>query len=733
MNRPCFCRWAGGVLAPLLLTPLLCGYDLQKDLSEVYVIKIYQTPFHLEINLSNTADLSDGTSMNTSVRAAAETWNDLLETLQFTSTLSATGATQSIGNGRNELVRAATINGDEFPDGALAVTTSYTDANEYVESDIVFSADENWDSYRGNLRARYDIRRVALHELGHALGLDHPDEAAQSVVAIMNSTVSNVDALQSDDITGAQILYGAPGFTPANDAFASAVLVNAGASGASVTGSNINASRESAEPAHVDVPDGHSVWWRWIPATSSAVRVDTLGSDFDTVLAVYTGSTLGTLTLVGENDDEETPDENPTFSRIRTSFVEFNAVAGTTYHIAVDGWGDPSAFPPGSTGNIVLRVQPAAAGTPAFTSSAQNASAEPGTPVTFTVAFTGDDPIALQWQRIPARGGIWEDLTESATYAGVQTGTLTIQTTANLNGDRFRCIATNPVGTATSPLHTLTVNVPGSTSPSRIVNLSVRSPAGSGDQTLIMGFVVSGSGSTELIARGVGPTLTALGFPNAVTNPRVRFFNAVGDTLAENDDWQDTPALRSRFNEIGAFALEENSGDAVLELDLPAGGYTAHLSTQGEDPRVALIELYSVTGSSDAELSNVSARSSVGTGSNVLIAGFVLEGDEPKTLLIRGIGPSLIPLGVPAATVMADPQVQIFPIGSTTVIASSDDWGGDSTVVAAAEAVGAFPLTNPDSLDAALVITLEPGVYSALLSGVSGDTGVALIEVYAVP
>src|SRR5690606_6794214 len=113
-----------------------------------------------------------------------------------------------------------------------------------------------------------DIRRVAIHELGHVLGLDHPNQAGQSVVAIMNSRVSDIDTLQSDDIAGGQLMYGAPGVVPSNDGFANAAPITLVAGSVQVTGSNIGAGRETGEPNHATAMKGHSVWWKWTPATS---------------------------------------------------------------------------------------------------------------------------------------------------------------------------------------------------------------------------------------------------------------------------------------------------------------------------------------------------------------------------------------------------------------------------------------------------------------------------------
>jgi len=131
-------------------------------------------------------------------------------------------------------------------------------------------------------------------------------------------------------------------------------------------------------------------------------------------------------------------------------------------------------------------------------------------------------------------------------------------------------------------------------------------------------------------------------------------------------------------------------------------------------------------------LVNLSCRAGVGTGGNILIAGFVsggagTTGSEP--VLIRGSGPALVPFGVSGT--LPDPQLQLY--SGQTLLGTDAGWAGGKEVAAEAAAVGAFAWSNPASLDSAMLVTLPPGAYTAQVSGVSGDTGVALVEVYEVP
>jgi hypothetical protein len=124
----------------------------------------------------------------------------------------------------------------------------------------------------------------------------------------------------------------------------------------------------------------------------------------------------------------------------------------------------------------------------------------------------------------------------------------------------------------------------------------------------------------------------------------------------------------------------------------------------------------------------------VGTGSNVLIAGFIVGGTTSKTVLIRASGPAIAAAPYSVAGTLADPQLQLYGHGSPSpLLATNAGWSGNPQIAAEAAAVGAFPWTDPSSKDSALLITLPPGAYTAQVSGAGGDSGVALVEVYDVP
>ncbi|HMD59894.1 MAG TPA: sialidase family protein, partial [Opitutaceae bacterium] len=265
---------------------------------------------------------------------------------------------------------------------------------------------------------------------------------------------------------------------------------------------------------------------------------------------------------------------------------------------------------------------------------------------------------------------------------------------------------------------------------SRLINLSTRGMLGSGASQLIAGFVVAG-GMKSLLIRAAGPSLSQFGVPDFAPDPVLTLQAAgTGAVVAGNDNWQDNGVgmlVQQTESRVGAFPFGDGSLDAALLRSLDPGAYTATVSGAGG---LALAEIYDAGASgSPGRLVNVSTRGDVGTGGGVMIAGFVVAGPQPKRVLLRASGPALASFGVGAT--LADPQMTLYR-GDGTPVASNDDWmlARDAAVTSAAAArVGAFPFAA-GSLDSALVITLPPGSYSAVVSGVNSFTGNALVEVY---
>jgi len=266
--------------------------------------------------------------------------------------------------------------------------------------------------------------------------------------------------------------------------------------------------------------------------------------------------------------------------------------------------------------------------------------------------------------------------------------------------------------------------------PSRIINLSARSTVGTGGNILIAGFVINGTGSKQILLRGVGPTLGQFGVSQPLAQPNLALMNSAGTMVASDSTWGGGAALTQAFAQVGAFALPANSADSALLRPSSAGAYTAQLSGLSNTTGVGLAEIYDAdTAAPTARLINISARASVGTGSNILIAGFVISGNTPEKVVIRGVGPTLGVFGVTGS--LATPQLVLYDSGNNALQVNST-WGGGTALAQAFAQVGAFALPS-SSADAAILVTLPPGAYTAELSGVNGATGVGLAEVYELP
>ena len=281
--------------------------------------------------------------------------------------------------------------------------------------------------------------------------------------------------------------------------------------------------------------------------------------------------------------------------------------------------------------------------------------------------------------------------------------------------------------------------VPAPVGSSQFAALSARAQAGTGEQTLILGFAFAGGGKPTLI-RGVGPGLVDSDASLAglvMADPQVELHESQGSampTLATNDNWGGAAGLRSTFARVGAGALRDSSKDAAMVQSLTRTAYTAHVTDASGARGVVLAEAY------DAELADttkrlaaLSVRNQVGTGAQVLIAGFVLTGDAPRRVIVRGVGPGLTGQ---VSGYLADPVVQLHRLHSATgqwqLVAENDNWDGSASLAAAFKAAGMGALTA-GSKDAAMIVDLEPGIYTAQVSGAGASDGVALVEIYEAP
>ncbi len=382
-----------------------------------------------------------------------------------------------------------------------------------------------------------------------------------------------------------------------------------------------------------------------------------------------------------------------------------SALLGRTYSGLIITLADASAPP------LVFPVAPAITAAPVATAAVL------GGPATFSVTATG-------------AGNTYQWLKDNVAIAGATSATYTIAAVTAASAGNYSVRIVNSLGTVTSTPVALTLVT--ASNAGRLVNMSIRTGAGTGDATLIVGVGLGGagtSGSKAVLLRGVGPTLGAFGVGGTLADPVMTVFQGTTQ-VAANDNWD--AAAGATFGPLGAFAFAAGSRDAAIyNAAIPSGSYSIQIVGQNNGTGIALAEIYDATPASafsaaTPRLVNVSARTQVGTGDGVLIAGFVVGGQTPVRVLIRAVGPTLTAFGVGGA--LADPKLDVF--SGTTVVASNDNW--EAATAANFSRVGAFAFTA-GSRDAALVATLNPGSYTAQVSGVNNTTGVALVEVYELP
>ena len=257
----------------------------------------------------------------------------------------------------------------------------------------------------------------------------------------------------------------------------------------------------------------------------------------------------------------------------------------------------------------------------------------------------------------------------------------------------------------------------------RLVNISTRGQVGTGFDVMIGGFVIGGSTAKTVAVRAIGPSLASFGIPGPLANPQIQLVRSSDQTIvATNDEWT-TAANAAQL--VANWLAPTDGRESTILVSLQPGAYTAIVSGASNGTGTALVEVYELD-RPESPLVNISTRGKVLTGFDVMIGGIALGGDGPQTVVVRAIGPSLANYGV--AGPLANPQLQLVRQSDQTIIASNDDWGSASN--AAALQASGFAPSNP--LESALYITLDPGLYTAIVSGVNNGTGVGLVEVYKV-
>lgn len=283
----------------------------------------------------------------------------------------------------------------------------------------------------------------------------------------------------------------------------------------------------------------------------------------------------------------------------------------------------------------------------------------------------------------------------------------------------FAVTAYNTAGgeSAYSPPVSYTVGSPTVIPPAVLANISSRTLVQTGENVMIGGFIVDGIVDKKVALRAIGPSLAGAGINGALADPVLQVVDSAGSVVASNDSWN-VPG-----EELSAIGLAPNDArEAALVATLAPGAYSAIVSGKAATSGVALFELYDLDPAT-GRIANISTRSRVDTGDNVMIGGFILGGTTTTKIIVRAIGPSLVASGVAGA--LSDPTLEIYN-SNGVLLNSNDNWRTSQEAE-----ILATSLSPTDDREAAIVSTLAPGAYSAVIRGANDSTGVALVEVYA--
>lgn len=262
----------------------------------------------------------------------------------------------------------------------------------------------------------------------------------------------------------------------------------------------------------------------------------------------------------------------------------------------------------------------------------------------------------------------------------------------------------------TSWTHVFIVN-----SPATFANISTRLKVETGDNALIGGFIVTGTGTKRIVVRAIGPSVPLAG---TLGDPTLELYNAAGQLIASNDNWQDAP---NKQEIIDSSIAPTNALESAILTTVGPGNHTAIVRGAGGTTGVGLVEVYDLEAGSDSRLANIATRGFVQTDPNILIGGMIVDGQIPRKTVVRAIGPSL-----GRQDALADPVLELRDANGG-LLDANDNWG---TSAQAAE-IAAAHLAPSHPLESAVVRTLAPASYTAIIRGQNMSIGLAVVEAYA--
>jgi hypothetical protein len=264
-----------------------------------------------------------------------------------------------------------------------------------------------------------------------------------------------------------------------------------------------------------------------------------------------------------------------------------------------------------------------------------------------------------------------------------------------------------------------------SPTPAQAINLSTRMRVQTGDNVGIGGFIITGSASKNVLLRAIGPSLTQSGVPDALADPVMELHGPGTFVTITNNNWRDDPPQEAAI--IATGIPPANDLESAIYATLAPGSYTAVVRGNNGTSGIALVELYDLDPAGASKLGNISTRAFVSTGNDLVIAGFILGNNTGNDkVILRGIGPSMVCAGG-CSSQLTNPMLTLCN-SNGAVVAFDYDWQDNPAQAAQISAAGLAPGSN---LEAAIAVTLAPGLYTVQLAGSNtNDTGLGLVEVY---